>query len=130
MSFYEDADGNKYVVGADAAPKKLGSTVETIGQYSGNQTIDVSNRPDYKSLTEDDFIIEIISLPVTGETSEVSTDHATASASGCSPVKSYNNQTGLLIISGMNQYIQQRSSISHAVSRKIIQSIQYKVLKI
>lgn len=25
MSFYEDEDGNKYVVGADSVPKKLGS---------------------------------------------------------------------------------------------------------
>lgn len=25
MSFYEDSDGNKYVVGADAVPKKLGN---------------------------------------------------------------------------------------------------------
>lgn len=28
LSFYEDSDGNKYVVGADAVPKKLGSGVD------------------------------------------------------------------------------------------------------
>ncbi|MBO5144999.1 MAG: hypothetical protein J6C19_05630 [Lachnospiraceae bacterium] len=33
LSFYEDSDGNKYVVGADAVPKKLGEgeyTVQTV----------------------------------------------------------------------------------------------------
>lgn len=35
MSFYEDADGNKYVVGADSVPKKLGSsTISRLLYYT------------------------------------------------------------------------------------------------
>lgn len=30
MSFYEDGDGNKYVVGADSVPKKLGNNVSQM----------------------------------------------------------------------------------------------------
>lgn len=33
LNFYEDEDGNKYVVGADAVPKKLGSNDITITAY-------------------------------------------------------------------------------------------------
>ena len=44
MSFYEDSDGNKYAVGADSVPKKLGSPdIDSIKLYKNSVVTAGSN---------------------------------------------------------------------------------------
>lgn len=55
LSFYEDEDGNKYVVGADSVPKKLGSKNIHIYNWSVStsqytKTIDLSDLSEYNNL--------------------------------------------------------------------------------
>ena len=44
LSFYEDADGNKYAVGADSVPKKLGSCESDNIKYYDSKSVTVSKK--------------------------------------------------------------------------------------
>ena len=90
-----------------------GKNVVFIGQYTGNQTINVSSKlSDYQSLTTNDFVIQFISAPATSSGSNSYDDRGFYGyASGFTISKSYNASTGNITISGAYQYISLRTNM-------------------
>ena len=126
LSFYEDESGNKYVVGADSVPKKLGSGELTyIGTASSS--IDVTSViSDYKNKTVDDFIVEPYSFSEyfyanLGDMNVWVNNNQDASGSGGANFsKSYNADTGVLTVSPSS--VTARASKSYGIC-----NISYKI---
>lgn len=58
ITFYEDADGNKYAVGADSVPKKLGSPTPDMYLWLSSPVDIKALMPDiYDKLTVNDFMV-------------------------------------------------------------------------
>lgn len=103
LSFYEDEDGNKYVVGADSVPKKLssGGKFYKLGQgtsFNITNIVGTENRGKYNS---GNFLV-VWSCP-TGSIS-FSTGEYIKSGSGATlalvsnPTASYNASTGIVTV--------------------------------
>lgn len=119
LYFAEDADGNKYVVGADSVPKKLGSDINGLDDIIGNNgfielgrknshengpsfpfQINLSQYPGYQNLTVDNFIFEVIDIQFGVYHSGSQTEYYVSGA-GCSVsnvYREYDASTGILTI--------------------------------
>lgn len=103
MYFYEDDSGDKYVVGADAVPKKLGSgavarfLTEITGNKSSAVTIDCTGMPGWESFTAEDFIL----TDITTRMHTYGGSTGSAANKDITPVFAYDNTTGILTVSGL-----------------------------
>lgn len=58
MSFYEDEDGNKYVVGADSVPKKLGSgIIRKLGTGRSFNIASIVGEENLAKYSADNFLV-------------------------------------------------------------------------
>ena len=98
----EDGKGFYKAAGADAWSPFNSHSLLYVGQYSGNATnIDIAAiEGNYADLTEDNFLIEIITVPGISNHS-FGTVCGKVTNSGITPVKAYNSSTGSLSVSGM-----------------------------
>ena len=102
MSFYEDESGDKYVVGADSVPKKLGSgKIKTFVAsqleytYRGSYPISFnlsSVYADYKKVTANDIVGGINSVSAGSDTANV--ERIGSATFG--EITGYNPETGVI----------------------------------
>lgn len=103
LSFYEDSSGNKYVVGADSVPKKLGNQIIRLGS---NTSYNVSGYSGYNRFTKDNFLVDFVSLAFAKCSDNDNRGvGGTTEARGCTLSKTYNQSTGIFSLSGASQTV-------------------------
>lgn len=96
LEFKEEADGSKWVRGADSVWVRLGSPL-VVGVGTGTKTFDiVAIFPNYQSLTVDNFVVDIQKLKLLGGTNGSWQADFVNSPQNYS--KSYNESTGKLTL--------------------------------
>lgn len=99
ITFYEDADGNKYAVGADSVPKKLGSCIYKLGTISGGSlNLNLSSYVGYSSFTIDNIFVDVTSFYV-GVSSNGTNKYPPGGAFTTSRSITYNKDSGQLNVS-------------------------------
>ena len=64
--FFEDESGNKYVVGADSVPKKLGRNIHVEGDITQQLAIPSSNATHYTVITDNANVTYLIAASTNG----------------------------------------------------------------
>lgn len=100
LKFYEDSDGNKYAVGADSVPKKLGSEIIYLGTGTSFDIKKLYPEVDYSKLTTNNFFIEAQSFDTgnNGATSSTLAMYTRQKGYYTASAKSYNSSTGILTV--------------------------------
>ena len=109
-NFYFTQNKNYYNLGYNKGVSKTPTNTKySLGQAANFNVKAITGLSDsiLKSLTVNNFIVEITSIPATGGTtgSEAGTICWTYAASGCNISKHYNNSTYVFSVSGLNQSV-------------------------
>ena len=76
--------------------------IDDYSNSSGSITIDVSHLPNYQYLTADNFLVIVNNVSVGANRHNINRGDTNTYSGNLTPIKSYNNATGILTISGLN----------------------------